>query len=72
MSATLHYMFNGLDQLDPVLFLNRLVVGLFFAISGHHKLFIKQRHAQLVATLEACGIPYVWFCQWFVPLVEFL
>jgi putative oxidoreductase len=64
-------MFEGLDHQDTVLLLNRLAVGLFFAISGYHKLFVRERHEQLVLTLEACGIPFVWFCQWFVPLVEF-
>ena len=54
------------------LLVNRTVLGLFFAISGFHKLFNKGRHAQLVATLKASHIPLIMFNQWWVPTVEFL
>jgi uncharacterized membrane protein YphA (DoxX/SURF4 family) len=49
----------------------RVVLGLFFAISGYHKLFNRQRHASLVATLQSCHVPFIRFNQWWVPLVEF-
>ena len=62
---------NGFNLQGLLLFINRLVVGLFFAISGYHKLFLKQRHEQLVSTLEEDKIPMVPFFQWFVPFVEF-
>ena len=64
-------LFNGFDLQGLLLFINRMVVGLFFAISGYHKLFLKQRHESLVATLKDDDIPYIGFFQWFVPLVEF-
>lgn len=54
-----------------VLTINRLALGLFFALSGYHKLFNKERHASVVATLEHCGVPLIGFNQWFVPCVEF-
>ena len=54
------------------LLLNRILLGLFFAISGFHKLFNKGRHAQLIATLRSSHIPLVGFNQWWVPAVEFL
>jgi putative oxidoreductase len=54
------------------LLLNRIVLGLFFAISGFHKLFNKGRHEQLVATLRSSHIPLIGFNQWWVPAVEFL
>jgi putative oxidoreductase len=54
------------------LFADRLILGLFFAISGFHKLFNKGRHAELVATLNASHIPLVGFNQWWVPAVELL
>lgn len=68
----LHYGF-GLESGFSyfVLALNRLALGLFFAISGYHKLFNKQRHASVVATLVSCGVPDVKLMQWFVPCVEF-
>lgn len=50
----------------------RVGVGLFFALSGWHKLVNTQRHASLVATLKADGIPWVRFNQWWVPLCEFV
>ncbi len=65
------FLLNGLGQPDTALLLNRLAVGAFFAISGYHKLFNKERHATLVATLKACGVPFLGFNQWFVPSVEF-
>ena len=63
---------NGLRQPAIALLLCSLVVGTFFTISGFHKLFSASRHAQLVKTLKDCGVPLLWFNQWFVPLVEFL
>ena len=54
------------------LIVNRLFLGLFFAISGFHKLFNKGRHAHLIARLKASHIPLIGFNQWWVPAVEFL
>lgn len=62
----------GLEQHDLALLINRAVVGTFFAISGYHKLFNKGRHEEFVATLKACGVPFIPVTQWFVPTVEFL
>lgn len=45
--------------------------GLFFAISGYHKLFNSARHRSLVDTLKADNIPLIGINQWFVPFVEF-
>ena len=69
--AIVDFCQNGIDFTDWALLLNRFAIGLFCAISGYHKLFVAERHQQLVATLKACKIPFVGFCQWFVPLVEF-
>jgi uncharacterized membrane protein YphA (DoxX/SURF4 family) len=49
----------------------RVATGSFFVLSGFHKLFNKARHAGLVSTLTADGIPAVPVMQWFVPAVEF-
>lgn len=54
-----------------ILLLNRIMLGLFFAISGFHKLFNHERHAQLVANLRASRIAMVTFNQWWVPGLEF-
>lgn len=62
--------------MEPVLFATldvaRTLTGLFFAISGYHKLFNKQRHESLVATLRDCGVPGIPFMQWWVPGWEFV
>ena len=66
-------LFNqGFDLTGIALFVNRLAVGVFFAISGYHQLFLAERHASLVDTLEDDGIKFIWLFQWLVPLVEFL
>ena len=48
----------------------RVATGLFFALSGFHKLFNRARHRTLVNTLKDCGVPCVPAMQWFVPGVE--
>jgi uncharacterized membrane protein YphA (DoxX/SURF4 family) len=48
----------------------RLAVGVFFGISGYHKLFVTSRHATLQATLANLGIPWVGCMAWFVPACE--
>lgn len=62
----------GFDLTELALFLNRLAIGAFFAISGYHKLFLRSRHEGLVATLKEDGIPLVWLFQWLVPIIEFV
>lgn len=57
---------------DWALMLNRMAVGAFFATSGYHKLFNRQRHATVTETLKDCGVPDIALMQWFVPMVEFL
>ncbi len=73
---------HGLGIPDYAQTLIRVGVGSFFAISGYHKLFNKQRHETLVSTLKDCGIPEylhlghmtfpcIKYMQWFVPGVEY-
>lgn len=52
--------------------ISRVLVGLFFAISGYHKLFNKQRHKELYNTLKNDGIALPYINSWFVPSVEFI
>jgi uncharacterized membrane protein YphA (DoxX/SURF4 family) len=65
-------IYHGLGLTDIALLLNRVVIGVFFAISGFHKLFYAERHASLVSTMQADGVPLLRVNQWFVPSVEFL
>ncbi|GGA82079.1 hypothetical protein GCM10011491_06840 [Brucella endophytica] len=65
-------LFKGLGGADIALTLNRVATGLFFAFCGYHKLFNPQRHITFVEELKRCGIPWIGFNQWWVPLVEFM
>ena len=61
----------GAQAPDAALTLNRVALGLFFTISGYHKLFTASRHATLKGTLQESGVPALPVMQWFVPGVEF-
>jgi uncharacterized membrane protein YphA (DoxX/SURF4 family) len=64
-------LFNGVGWTDIALTLNRIAVGVFFMLSGYHKLFNAQRHVSFVEELKELGVPAVGFNQWWVPTVEF-
>jgi putative oxidoreductase len=61
----------GAQAPDLALTLNRVALGVFFAISGYLKLFNVTRHATLTRTLEGSGVRAVRVMQWLVPGVEF-
>lgn len=63
---------HGFALPDLGLMIPRTAVGLFFAISGYHKLFNPARHARLVKTLTEDNVPCVAFNQWWVPGWEFV
>ena len=65
-------LFNGVGWTDIALTLNRIAVGMFFMLSGYHKLFNPQRHRELADELKELGVPAVGFNQWWVPTVEFI
>ena len=64
-------LFSGVGWTDIALTLNRIAVGMFFMLSGYHKLFNPQRHGAFVDELKGLGVHAVGFNQWWVPLVEF-
>lgn len=57
---------------DFALLIIRLTVGVFFAISGFHKLFNSERHSKLFRTLVNDRIPFPQFNVWWVPAWEFV
>jgi uncharacterized membrane protein YphA (DoxX/SURF4 family) len=61
----------GAQAPDVALTLNRVALGVFFAISGYHKLFNRSRHATLAQTLQDDGVHAVPIMQWLVPGIEF-
>jgi len=62
---------HGANAPDAALTLNRVALGVFFAISGYHKLFNASRHATLTRTLQDAGVRGVPVMKWLVPGVEF-
>lgn len=66
----LHLMHDGLNMGgDWLMLFNRIAIGLFFAISGYHKL---KDPKNIIATFKADGLPFIGFLRWWVPGVEFL
>lgn len=65
-------LFTGLNFPDLAVTLLRVAMGLFFVISGYHKLFNPKRHAVIAQTMVADHVPDARFNSWFVPSVEFL
>lgn len=61
----------GAQAPNAALTLNRVALGLFFVISGYHKLFDRSRHATLTRTLRDDGVHAVSIMQWLVPGIEF-
>ena len=45
-------LFNGIGWTDIALTLNRIAVGLFFMLSGYHKLFNAERHRAVADQLR--------------------
>jgi putative oxidoreductase len=62
---------QGAQAPEVALTLNRVALGVFFAISGYHKLFNSLRHAALTRTLQDDGVHGVPLMQWLLPLAEF-
>jgi len=67
----LRYLADGAGLTAIALFINRIALGAFFAISGFHKLFNRERHAVFLRELVSDRVPRIGFNQWFVPGVEF-
>ena len=64
-------LFHGVGWTDIALTLNRIAVGLFFMLSGFHKLFNPERHRAFADELKGLGVHAVGFNQWWVPTIEF-
>lgn len=62
---------NGLGAPNLAITLLRVTLGVFFMISGYHKLFNRQRHKTITDTMVADKVPFPKFDSWFVPIIEF-
>jgi uncharacterized membrane protein YphA (DoxX/SURF4 family) len=65
------FLTHGAQAPNAALTLNRMALGVFFAISGYHKLFNASRHATLTRTLQEDGVHAVPFMRWLLPGAEF-
>jgi uncharacterized membrane protein YphA (DoxX/SURF4 family) len=65
------FILQGAQAPDVALMLNRVALGVFFAISGYHKLFNSSRHETLTRTLQDDGVHGVPIMQWLLPSAEF-
>src|SRR5271169_4669439 len=62
---------HGAQAPSAALTLNRLALGVFFAISGYHKLFNVSRHATLARTLKEDGVHALPIMRWLLLSAEF-
>lgn len=67
----INFLVGGVGYPDVAMNLIRGLLGLFFAISGYHKLFNQQRHLSIHQTMIADRVPFAAIMCWFVPTVEF-
>ncbi|MEM1244561.1 MAG: DoxX family protein [Pseudomonadota bacterium] len=73
MNALIKLFFTVRDKFTWLpLFIARISVGLFFAISGFNKLFVAANQKQILDTLIQAGIPLPHFQAIFVPAIEFI
>jgi len=49
----------------------RLSLGLFFAVSGYNKLFVAEKHEDLIKLMKSIGLPFPDFTALFLACVEF-
>ena len=67
------YLFAGANQVDIALLLLREILGVFFFLSGFHKLFYAERRASMQATMQEFFGEQAKRPLWaFVSSIEFL
>jgi uncharacterized membrane protein YphA (DoxX/SURF4 family) len=67
----LSWIAQGAASPSAAMTLNRVALGIFFAIGGYHKLFNASRHAALTQTLQDDGVHVVPLMRWLLPSAEF-
>lgn len=63
---------HGFNEQSAASLVLRSAVGVFFAISGYHKLFHEGRREGFIRNLVKNKIPFIEFNKWWVPGVEFV
>ena len=71
--ALIRFIVLGNRSLEEfAVFLARISLGVFFAISGGNKLFVASQHKIMYETIVGAGIPFPQFMTYFVSAVEFV
>ena len=65
-------MFTGDRKFEWLpIFVARFSLGLFFAVSGYNKLFVTEKHTDLIHLMTEIGLPFPEFMALFLAVVEF-
>ena len=67
----MEFIFLGFNLPLVAITILRMAMGVFFVISGYHKLFNKQRHAMIMDTMVVDDVPDPQLLSWVIPLGEF-
>jgi uncharacterized membrane protein YphA (DoxX/SURF4 family) len=67
----MEFIFLGFNLPLVAITILRMAMGVFFVISGYHKLFNKQRHAIIMDTMVVDDVPDPRLLSWVIPLGEF-
>jgi uncharacterized membrane protein YphA (DoxX/SURF4 family) len=66
------FIFLGFNLPLVAITLLRMAMGVFFSISGYHKLFNKQRHGVVLNTMVVDDVPDPRLASWVIPMGEFM
>jgi len=73
VDALTRFVLSGNRSLEEfAVFLARLSLGVFFAISGGNKLFVVSQFKLMHETIAGAGIPFPYVMTYFVSSVEFV
>jgi putative oxidoreductase len=67
----MEFIFLGFNLPLVAVTILRVTMGVFFSISGYHKIFNKQRHSVVYSTMVVDDVPDPKLASWLVPLGEF-
>ncbi|MEM7402207.1 MAG: DoxX family protein [Pseudomonadota bacterium] len=72
ITQLIKFMFTGDRKFEWLpIFVARFSLGLFFAVSGYNKLFVPEKHADLIHLMGEIGMPFPEFMALFLAAVEF-
>lgn len=67
----MEFIFLGFNLPLVAITILRMAMGVFFTISGYHKLFNKQRHEMVLDTMVVDAVPDPRLISWVIPTGEF-